>query len=84
LSRNLAFSAVDKKDVIKAAVKFWEDNACLQFQLGGSGINSIGFFNGSGCYSRIGMVGGDQPLSIGEGCEYVSDFLISVNIVSNL
>uniref|UniRef100_A0A914XA12 Metalloendopeptidase n=1 Tax=Plectus sambesii TaxID=2011161 RepID=A0A914XA12_9BILA len=57
-----------KITVIQAAIKFWEDNTCLKFQLNGPGSNSILFFNGGECYSSIGMTGGQQGISIGDAC----------------
>uniref|UniRef100_A0A914UML9 Metalloendopeptidase n=1 Tax=Plectus sambesii TaxID=2011161 RepID=A0A914UML9_9BILA len=59
-----------KITVIQAAIKFWEDNTCLKFQLNGAGSNSLFFFNGVGCYSYIGMIGGRQQVSMGDGCEH--------------
>uniref|UniRef100_A0A914WQ68 Metalloendopeptidase n=1 Tax=Plectus sambesii TaxID=2011161 RepID=A0A914WQ68_9BILA len=59
----------EKITVIQAAIKFWEDNACLKFELNGAGSNSLLIFNGPGCYSYLGMTDGQQPFSIGDGCE---------------
>uniref|UniRef100_A0A914X3X7 Zinc metalloproteinase n=1 Tax=Plectus sambesii TaxID=2011161 RepID=A0A914X3X7_9BILA len=61
----------EKITVIQAAIKFWEDNTCLKFQPNGAGSNSLLFFNGGACYSYIGMIGGQQPVSIGDGCQYL-------------
>uniref|UniRef100_A0A914V8Z3 Metalloendopeptidase n=1 Tax=Plectus sambesii TaxID=2011161 RepID=A0A914V8Z3_9BILA len=59
----------EKITVIQAAIKFWEDNTCLKFQLNATGNNSLLFLNGDGCYSDLGMSGGQQGVSIGDGCE---------------
>jgi hypothetical protein len=58
--------------IINEAVSFWQSNTCLKFALNGAGTNSIQFFKGDGCYSYIGMQGGQQKISLGDGCEYVS------------
>uniref|UniRef100_A0A914V9F0 Zinc metalloproteinase n=1 Tax=Plectus sambesii TaxID=2011161 RepID=A0A914V9F0_9BILA len=68
LATNLS---TEKVTVIQAAIKFWEDNTCLKFQQNGVGANSLLFFNGLGCYSYIGMIGGQQGVSIGDGCQYL-------------
>uniref|UniRef100_A0A914UHL9 Zinc metalloproteinase n=1 Tax=Plectus sambesii TaxID=2011161 RepID=A0A914UHL9_9BILA len=61
----------EKITVIQAAIKLWEDKTCLKFQRNGAGANSLLFFNGVGCYSYIGMIGGQQPVSIGDGCQFL-------------
>uniref|UniRef100_A0A914UN48 Metalloendopeptidase n=1 Tax=Plectus sambesii TaxID=2011161 RepID=A0A914UN48_9BILA len=58
-----------KITIIQTAIKFWEDNTCLKFQLNGAGSNSLLFYNSPSCKSWIGMVGGQQGISIGDDCQ---------------
>ncbi|XP_050410006.1 zinc metalloproteinase nas-13 [Patella vulgata] len=60
-------------EMIKAAVKDWETYTCLEFkQVQSSDANRypdrIVFKNGDGCYSRLGRVGGPQPIALARGC----------------
>lgn len=67
--------AAAKRPVIQAAAQFWEDNTCLDFELTTTDYtNGLYFINGPGCYSYIGKIGGMQPVSIGDGCQYVRNF----------
>ncbi|ETN82469.1 astacin [Necator americanus] len=67
-----------KRSVVKEALNFIRARTCLEFTESATATNRIRVFNGAGCYATIGMVGGVQDLSMGNGCEAVTDFLIIV------
>lgn len=71
MKRNNYISDDLKQTTIQNAIKFWEDNTCVKFEYEGEGDDSLKFISGAGCYSNIGRVGGQQEVSIGDGCEYV-------------
>jgi hypothetical protein len=64
-----AISAIDQ------AIAFYQTNTPLIFELNGNGTNQIQFINGSGCWSYVGRQYEEtqQQVSIGTGCEYVSN-----------
>lgn len=67
------FSAAAKKAVILSAMQFWEDNVCINFEPAQpTDTNGLNFVSQSGCWSYIGQINGMQPVSIGDGCEYVN------------
>ncbi|XP_050410005.1 zinc metalloproteinase nas-6-like isoform X2 [Patella vulgata] len=60
-------------EMIQDAFKDWETYTCLEFkQVQSSDANRypdrIVFKNGDGCYSRLGRVGGPQPIALGREC----------------
>ncbi|KAK6749768.1 hypothetical protein RB195_002023 [Necator americanus] len=60
-----------KRSVVKEALNFIRARTCLEFTESATATNRIRVFNGAGCYATIGMVGGVQDLSMGNGCEAV-------------
>uniref|UniRef100_A0A914DEJ0 Metalloendopeptidase n=1 Tax=Acrobeloides nanus TaxID=290746 RepID=A0A914DEJ0_9BILA len=61
-------SGVDRT-AIANGLKNWVDTTCITFQeVSGSSGNMLQFIYGPGCYSNIGMIGGVQQISIGNGC----------------
>ncbi|CAI4224448.1 unnamed protein product [Auanema sp. JU1783] len=58
---------------ILQAVKFWQDNTCLNFvESRTAGSNRLRFFRGSGCWSYVGKQAfGSQDISIGQGCDSI-------------
>nr|O16977.3 RecName: Full=Zinc metalloproteinase nas-32; AltName: Full=Nematode astacin 32; Flags: Precursor [Caenorhabditis elegans] len=55
------------QQIVRDAITFLESNTCLKFELNSTATNRI--FSGVGCYSDTGMLGGEQTLSLGYGCE---------------
>ncbi|CAL2044185.1 unnamed protein product [Caenorhabditis brenneri] len=55
--------------IVLDAMKFLEQNTCVKFQLNSTATNRVKIINGVGCYSNVGMLGGEQTLSLGSGCD---------------
>ncbi|XP_054710951.1 astacin-like metalloprotease toxin 5 [Uloborus diversus] len=53
---------------LQAAFNQFEKNTCLRFVPRTNETDYIRLFPGEGCYSYIGRIGGQQPVSLGEGC----------------
>ncbi|KIH53520.1 astacin [Ancylostoma duodenale] len=53
------------------ALNYIRARTCLQFVQSSVATNRIRVVSGSGCYSSVGMVGGEQILSLGDGCELI-------------
>ncbi|PIO53515.1 astacin [Teladorsagia circumcincta] len=53
--------------------KQWEEATCIDFKedKDKKAENSIILIKEDGCWSYVGRVGGEQPLSLGDGCEQV-------------
>lgn len=74
-----------KINVTEQALAYISSRTCVKFVQSSTATNRIrvrlsffGFetsdfqvFNGDGCYSSIGMIGGEQQLSLGDGCEVI-------------
>ncbi|CAJ0927495.1 unnamed protein product, partial [Mesorhabditis belari] len=63
------------KLVAEIAITYWRNYTCINFLESSTAVNRTRFFKGSGCYSYIGMIGGVQDLSLGNGCESVGTAL---------
>lgn len=57
---------------IRENMDILESRSALRFYERGSEVNFINIEKGSGCWSFIGMIGGEQELSLGQGCLYDS------------
>lgn len=45
---------------IRQAIKLWETNTCARWQEDGADSDRLQFYNGPGCSSMVGRVGGKQ------------------------
>ncbi|PRD30781.1 UNVERIFIED_CONTAM: Astacin [Trichonephila clavipes] len=59
------------KHVILNAIKNYHDHTCVRFVPKTDQSDYVKIFFGQGCYSQVGRVGGQQLLSLGNGCLYV-------------
>ncbi|PIO69176.1 astacin [Teladorsagia circumcincta] len=59
------------KDLVKKATSYISARTCITFVENATAENRIRVFSGSGCYSNIGMTGGEQDLSLEPGCNTV-------------
>ncbi|GFY69513.1 astacin-like metalloprotease toxin 1 [Trichonephila inaurata madagascariensis] len=59
------------KHVILDAIKNYHHHTCVHFLPRTDQSDYVKIFFGQGCYSQVGRVGGQQLLSLGNGCLYV-------------
>jgi hypothetical protein len=57
------------RDAFFAAVAHWQDQTALRFVERRDQADYIRVIAGAGCFSSLGRVGGEQQLSLGQGCE---------------
>nr|CDJ89949.1 Peptidase M12A domain containing protein [Haemonchus contortus] len=57
------------RTIVKQALAYISGRTCLTFTESDTAPNRVNVISGSGCYSKIGMVGGVQDLSLGNGCD---------------
>ncbi|WKY02382.1 hypothetical protein Q1695_015992 [Nippostrongylus brasiliensis] len=50
----------------------WQENTCIDFRESRTAKDRIVVYPEDGCWSYVGKLGGEQALSLGEGCESVS------------
>jgi len=62
-------SRVGIKDLIERSMRHIEEKTCIKFKPRTFERNYIKIFSGKGCVSMRGKAGGEQPLSLGIGCE---------------
>ncbi|XGW10932.1 hypothetical protein V3C99_012437 [Haemonchus contortus] len=59
------------RSVFVKATKLWEKDTCINFKEDSSAKDKIMVFPNTGCWSYVGRIGGQQNLSLGNGCESV-------------
>ncbi|XP_003743915.1 astacin-like metalloprotease toxin 5 [Galendromus occidentalis] len=65
------YSLQSLSSMIQSAMQQYHQKTCIRFvPYDGTQRNYVKIFNGQGCYANVGMVGGEQPLSLGQGCHY--------------
>ncbi|GIY78916.1 zinc metalloproteinase nas-13 [Caerostris extrusa] len=57
-------------NLILQAMNDYHTKTCVQFVPRTFETNYIRIFPGQGCYSNVGMIGGQQPVSLGQGCMF--------------
>ncbi|PAV69890.1 hypothetical protein WR25_04847 [Diploscapter pachys] len=57
-----------KRQRIYDALSYLQARTCVNFVQSAAAANRVRVTSGNGCYSSIGMVGGEQVLSLGPGC----------------
>jgi hypothetical protein len=71
-------SAANDIAVVRSAFNDYHRYTCLRFvPASRSDRNLIAIQNGGGCSSYVGMVGGQQSVSLARGCRIVSNTLVS-------
>ncbi|GAB3251167.1 M12 family metallopeptidase [Chitinimonas naiadis] len=58
-----------KRDAIMAGMKLIADKTAIRFVPRTNQPNYAKFISSGGCWAYAGMQGGEQPISIGDGCE---------------
>lgn len=59
----------EERSVIARAIDEYHSKTCVRFEpYDGSEPNYIHLVRGSGCSSRVGMTGGQQQVTLGQGC----------------
>ncbi|CAD6185502.1 unnamed protein product [Caenorhabditis auriculariae] len=57
---------------IRDAMRLWQRHTCVRFEESGPNVDRLEFFDGGGCSSFVGRVGGTQGISIATpGCDHV-------------
>ncbi|KAK5973498.1 Zinc metalloproteinase [Trichostrongylus colubriformis] len=59
------------RKVFEIATRQWQEASCIDFtwDKDNKAENSIVLIKEQGCWSYVGRVGGNQPLSLGDGCD---------------
>ncbi|KAK6741263.1 hypothetical protein RB195_009240 [Necator americanus] len=60
-----------KRSIVNKALNYLRSRTCIKFVESQVAPNRIRVFNGAGCWSYVGMMGGVQDLSLGTGCSQV-------------
>jgi len=64
------FSRISSRvSALKQAIADYKANTCIKLVPRTNERNYVRFINGDGCYSYIGVSGGEQPISYGNGCD---------------
>ncbi|PIO68481.1 astacin [Teladorsagia circumcincta] len=59
---------VVRRQYVRTVLKYLQQRTCLSFIENASAPKRIKVIAGSGCYSYVGMIGGEQELSLAGGC----------------
>ncbi|XP_012555856.2 uncharacterized protein LOC101239439 isoform X1 [Hydra vulgaris] len=64
------YDDVELRKVVRAAINDFHDFTRVRFVPYNDQLDYLYFEPTKGCYSKIGKVGGEQPISIGDGCRW--------------
>jgi hypothetical protein len=65
-----AFQSIPSRmAALKQAIQDYNENTCIRVVPRSNQADYVRFINGGGCYSYLGVSGGEQPISYGEGCD---------------
>ncbi|WKY09626.1 hypothetical protein Q1695_002185 [Nippostrongylus brasiliensis] len=59
------------KSIVRTSLAYLKARTCIDFTENAAAANRVQVFTGSGCWSAIGMQGGVQDLSLGNGCDVI-------------
>ncbi|KHJ91545.1 astacin [Oesophagostomum dentatum] len=65
-----AFSAT-KRTIVQKALNYIQARTCISFVQNATVPNKVRVVNDVGCWSSMGMIGGEQYVSLGSGCDVV-------------
>ncbi|WKY04826.1 hypothetical protein Q1695_005664 [Nippostrongylus brasiliensis] len=75
----------EMQTTVTTALNYIQGRTCLKFTVNATAPNRVALFDGGGCYSYVGMVGGEQQLSLASGCNLVGivshEFMHALGIV---
>jgi len=65
-----AFRAIPSRmAALNLAIKDYNENTCIKVVPRSNQKDYVKFISGGGCYSYLGVYGGEQPISYGNGCD---------------
>nr|XP_039270786.1 astacin-like metalloendopeptidase [Styela clava] len=59
----------ESKQAIQKAISEYKEKTCIDFVPRNSEENYVTFQSGVGCWSRVGMIGGQQDVAVGKNCK---------------
>ncbi|KIH44712.1 astacin [Ancylostoma duodenale] len=65
------FQGYALRRIFKKGAEEWSKNTCIDFRESSTAQDKIRVFVEDGCWSYVGRLGGQQDLSLGEGCDAV-------------
>ncbi|VDO41370.1 unnamed protein product [Haemonchus placei] len=68
LNKTIHLLAATNQAYVRKQLKYLSDRTCITFVESANATNRIKVFDGAGCYSFVGMIGGEQQLSLTDGC----------------
>ncbi|VDM80805.1 unnamed protein product [Strongylus vulgaris] len=67
------------KTIVKKSLNYIQSRTCVAFFENATAPNRVRVFKGTGCWSNIGMIGGVQDLSLGNGCDVVRSLYYKIS-----
>uniref|UniRef100_W6NC44 Peptidase M12A domain containing protein n=1 Tax=Haemonchus contortus TaxID=6289 RepID=W6NC44_HAECO len=66
------------KALVKKTLAYLTARTCITFVENATATNRVRVFSGEGCYSYVGMIGGEQDISLPDGCGTVSSLIAPI------